>query len=61
MKAYPKQCDEMYLCESCYRAEYKMNKEYLLNTGMYEYTSVLAEDWYSTEWVTLAEAVDKFS
>ena len=61
MKAYPKQCDEVFLCEQCYKTGYKTNEDYLLESGMYNYTSIFAKDWYNTEWVTLPEAVQLFS
>lgn len=59
-KNYTKQCNEIFLCQKCYEANYMLDPSYIDETGQYQYTSVLLRDWKKTTYLTIEQAIEKF-
>lgn len=60
LERYNKQCDQRFLCKACYEGLYKLNPNYLTDTGQYQYTTMNLQEFKKVKFDTIGEAVKKY-
>lgn len=60
-KLHPKQCEQRFLCTSCYRTDYLNNPmRYDIESGLADFTSIEMQIWRDKNYQTVEEAAQRF-